>query len=108
MPERSELERRTYVVETGRIHETPAEKEGLVKRVEGPFLELAKPVTYKGQVLLTSPYAQKPKIVLPVKKSVYLDPKNWHKPITYAIRWLLAFVQRIIKMYPEETVFENA
>ncbi len=106
LPERkSPKEERTYVVEVGKFPETPAEKEGLVKRVLD--IELEKPVTHNGQVLLTSSYAQRPKIVLPVSRTVYLNPANWHRPVFYAIRWLLTWVQRIIKMQPGQTVFQG-
>jgi len=106
LPERKfPKEERTYVVEVGKFPETPAEREGLVKRVLD--IELEKPVTHNGQVLLTSSYAKRPKIILPVSRETYLNPANWHKPIYYAIRWLLVWVQRIIKMRPEGTVFQE-
>lgn len=105
LPERETPPERTYVVEEGKISETQAEKEGLVKRVWE--FELEKPVTDKGQVLVTSAAAQKPKIILPLTKQTYLNPVNWHKPIVYAIRWLLAWAQRIIKMRPKKVVFEK-
>ncbi|MFZ5366064.1 MAG: hypothetical protein ACOZBZ_02105 [Patescibacteria group bacterium] len=107
MPELPEREKeRGFVVEAGRIYETPAEKEGLLKRVEEP--ELEKPVTYKRQVLVTSAQAQKPRIILPLTQQTYLNPANWHKPIVYAIRWLLAWAQRIIKMRPGKVMFEKS
>ena len=106
MPELPEIEKeRTFIVEAGKIYPTEAEKEGLIERVEE--LELEKQVTDRGQVLVTSDWAQKPKIILPVTKTTYLNPANWHKPIVYAIRWLLAWAQRIIKMHPREVIFEK-
>lgn len=108
MPELPEIEKeRGFVVEAGKLYPTEAEKEGLVERVEKEFAELEKPVTYKRQVLITSARAQKPKIVLPLTRQTYLNPANWHKPIVYAIRWLLTWAQRIIKMHPREVIFEK-
>ena len=110
MPELPEKEisptERTIVVEAGKFYPDKKE-EGLIERVEGPELELEKPVIYKRQVLVTSARVQKPKIILPLTKTTYLNPANWHKPIVYAIRWLLAWAQRIIKMHPKEAVFEK-
>ncbi|PJE67275.1 hypothetical protein COU95_03325 [Candidatus Shapirobacteria bacterium CG10_big_fil_rev_8_21_14_0_10_40_9] len=105
LPERKPPEaERGYVVE---LKEPYPEKEGLVERVWKEDLELEKPVTYKRQVLVTSARAQKPRIVLPITRQTYLNPANWHKPIVYAIRWLLTWAQRIIKMQPKEVVFEK-
>ncbi|MDO8551370.1 MAG: hypothetical protein Q7S03_01670 [bacterium] len=94
------------IVEAGRIPETQAEQEGYIERVEKE-IELKKPVTYHGQVLVTSPAAQVHKIVLPVSQSTYLAPPNWHLPITSALRWLLAWTKKIIKVHPGETVFRS-
>lgn len=98
------------IVRVDRIQETKVEKEakegGYIERVEKK-VELEKPVTHKGQVLVTAPSAQKPKIVLPVSRQTYLNPKNWHLPVTAALRWLMTWVKRIIKMYPERTDFQD-
>jgi hypothetical protein len=84
-----------------------AEEAGYLERVEKE-VELRKPVIGpQGQVLVTAPSAQQPKIVLPVSRQTYLNPKNWHLPVTMAIRWLLTWIKRIMKMYPRGTAFPN-
>jgi hypothetical protein len=100
---------RVPVVEAGKVPEAvwkEAAEEGYIEKVEKE-VELPKPVTYQGQVLMTSPAAQKPKIVLPVSKQTYLNPKNWHLPVTTALRWLLTWIKRVMKMSPEGTVFQD-
>ncbi len=97
------------VVEVGKVPETvwkEAAEEGYLERVEKE-VELQKPVVHQGQVLVTAPSAQKPKIVLPVSKQTYLNPKNWHLPVTTALRWLLTWIKRVMKMSPEGTVFQD-
>jgi hypothetical protein len=104
----TEVTGKVSVVEAGKVPERvwkEAVQEGYVEKVEE--VELPKPVTYRGQVLMTSPAAQKPKIVLPVSKQTYLNPKNWHLPVTAALRWLLAWIKRVMKMHPEETIFQD-
>lgn len=92
------------VVEAGKISETSAEKEGLVQRVETPMIE--KPVTSQGGIVVSPPVSTTPKIILPVSQSVFTDPTNWKKPITFAITWLLHWVERIRKIYPGSTIFK--
>ncbi len=105
---REEVSRMVPVVEAGKVPEILEEKkareEGYLERVEKEA-ELRKPVVHKGKVLVTAPSAQPPKIVLPVAKRTYLDPKNWHLPVTTALRWLLTWAKRIIKMYPGRVIF---
>jgi hypothetical protein len=105
LPERKEENQRGFVVEVGKIYPTAAEKEGLVKRTEIP--DLTKPVTHLGQVLVTSPAAEKPKIILPVSRAVYLNPVNWKRGVNEAISWLLATIKRVIKMNPDKVAFRN-
>lgn len=106
LPEVSPGER-VPVVEIGRLRETEAEREGYLERLEKE-VELQKPVTDDyGQVLVTSAAAQQPKIILPMDRTTYLNPKNWHKPVTEAIRWLLEWAKRIVKMHPKQVVFEE-
>ena len=109
LPEREKVEppEITYVVEAGKVDETPAEKRGELTRVEKEGIELEKPVTYQGQTVLTSPTAQKTKIALPITSGSYLNPQNWRKPITYAIVWLLNWAKRIIKKYPGSVIFRQ-
>jgi hypothetical protein len=86
--------------------EEKAREEGYLERVEKE-VELKKPVVHRGQVLVTAPSAQKPKIVLPVSKQTYLNPQNWHLPVTAALRWLLTWIKRVMKISPEGTVFQD-
>lgn len=88
------------------LEEKEAREESHLERVEKE-VELKKPIVHKGQVLVTAPSAQKPKIVLPVSKQTYLNPKNWHLPVSTALRWLLTWIKRVIKIYPEGTVFQD-
>jgi len=69
--------------------------------------ELKKPVKHGGQILVTSPAAEEIKIVLPLKAETFANPKNWHKGVSFAIRWLLEFAKRQIKKYPNKTVFQQ-
>ena len=94
------------VDEEPRIEEKLA-KEGYIEKVEKE-VELKKPVTDdKGQILVTAPSAEEPKIVLPITEKTYLNPKNWRQPVTQAIRWLVTWVKRIVKMYPGKTLFQR-
>lgn len=82
--------------------------DGYLERVEKDA-ELKTPVTDdQGQVLVTSPAAQQVEIVLPMTQESYLNPKNWHRPVVDAIRWLLEWTKRIIKMKSGETVFRES
>ena len=102
--------KRVPIVEAGRVPEgvlKEAVEAGYVEKVEKE-VELKKPVIGpQGQVLVTAASAQQPKIVLPVSRQTYLNPKNWHLPVTMAIRWLLTWIKRIMKMYPGGTAFPN-
>lgn len=96
------------IVEVGRVPKTPGEEEGYIERVEKE-VELQRPVIDdSGQVLVTSPSAQTPRIILPLSEKSYLNPKNWHRPVTEALRWLLEWTKRIIKMKPREAVFRES
>lgn len=102
------MSEKVLIIESGKIAETEAEKEGYIERLEKE-VELEKPVVADdGQVLVTSPAAQTPKIVLPIREESYLDPANWHRPVVDAIRWLLEWTKRIMKMKPEGTVFQES
>lgn len=105
-----ETPKQVPIVEAGRVPEgvlKEAVEAGYVEKVEKE-VELKKPVIGpQGQVLVTAPSAQQPKIVLPVSRQTYLNPKNWHLPVTMAIRWLLTWIKRIMKMHPGETAFPN-
>ena len=110
IPIGEKLLERAPIVRVDEIPVSPEEKEAReeshLERVEKE-VELKKPIVHKGQVLVTAPSAQKPKIVLPVSKQTYLNPKNWHLPVSTALRWLLTWIKRVIKIYPEGTVFQD-
>jgi len=109
VPTKQEVPSTSLVVEAGKVPETvwkEAAEEGYLERIEKE-VELQKPVVHQGQVLVTAPSARKPKIVLPVSKQTYLNPKNWHLPVTTALRWLLTWIKRVMKMSPEGTVFQD-
>lgn len=98
---------RVPIVEVGKIPETQAEAEGYIARIEKE-IELKKPVIDdRGQVLVTSPTASNPRIILPVSQDIFLNKDNWHLPVTMALRWLLEWTKKIIKRNPEGTVFRN-
>lgn len=107
LPERGPLNiptERVPVVEVGNFpSETQATKENLVQVVQ----EKAPTVSSGGQIILTSPAPQKPQIVLPMTQGSYLNPQNWHQPVTQAISWLLRWIERLRKMYPGRTVFHE-
>jgi len=83
----------------------PKEIAGWLERIEKGDIYLAKPVIddQTGQVLVTSPSAQKPKIVLPLtRQKLILGLKQ---KTTEAIRWLAEWCLRLIKMKPARVVF---
>lgn len=94
------------VVEVGgEIPKTQAENEGLIQRTEEPVLE--KPVIGSGGQVLVQPVpSPASQIVLPISQQTYLNPKNWHKPVSLAITWLLKWVERLRKIYPGTTFQE--
>lgn len=94
------------IVEFGKTREIEEQEE--LSELKKEELELEKPVTDdQGQVLVTSPAAQTPKIVLPLLEETYLNPKNWHRPVVEALRWLLEWTKMIIKKYPGGIVFRQ-
>ena len=109
LPERREVSfpvDRPPFTEVGKSEQGEAEKQGWVKSTEP--VDLEKPVTHQGQTVMSSANPPKPNIVLPVSSSTYLNPKNWHKPITFAVRWLLEIAKRIAKMNPRRTVVNES
>lgn len=106
-PEALRNQEKIPVVEVGKFPETAAEKEGLAERLVKEALTLPKAVRDErtGEVLVEGVETKQPKIVLPLSQDSYLNPKNWHRPVTWAIRWLLTWTKRIMKMYPEKTTF---
>lgn len=96
------------IVEVGRIPETQAEKDGHIERTDREYHELKNPVhDDNGQVLVTSPAAHSPKIVLPISEGTFLNKENWKLPVSSAIRWLLTWAKRIGDKNPGETGFKN-
>jgi len=86
--------------------EIPREVAGWIERVEKKELYLSKPVTDdQGQVLVTSPGLQEPKIVLPLTKSGLVA--GLKKEIEEAARWLAEWCLRLIKMYPRRIWFKQ-
>jgi hypothetical protein len=107
LPERQEGPR-SFVVELGtdNMPRTPAERDKLIERFnDNP--ELEKPVTHLGQILVTSPSAERPKITLPVSHETFLHPANWKKGASQAISWLLILVKRIMQKNPDNTIFNK-
>ena len=98
---------KAVMVEVGKIPETEAEAEGYLERIEKE-VELKKPVTDdQGRILVTSPTASNPRIVLPVNQGTFLNKANWRLPVTMALRWLLEWTKKIIKKNPDGTIFRN-
>lgn len=94
------------VVEVGRVPETLAEQEGLVKRVEE--FSLQEPVKDEGgNVLLAPIVSQTPKIVLPMTQSEYEGARNLKLKVEDAGLWLVKWVGRILAMFPGRTVFSE-
>lgn len=97
------------IVEVGKVSKTEAETEELVQRLEKEAAVLPQSIRDEktGVVLVDSSEKKVTNIVIPLKREVYLNPKNWHRPMVDGLRWLLAWTQRIVKMHPQEVVFEN-
>ncbi len=94
------------VVEAGKMAETAAEKESHVTRVEPP--ELTEPIKERGEILVAPVAPPTPIIILPLSAQEYFNPKNWHRPVSEAIRWLLEQTRKIIKSRPGTTVFRKS
>lgn len=97
------------IIEVGKVPKTEAETEELVQRLEKEAAVLPQQIKDEktGAVLVDSAEKRVTNIVVPLKREAYLNPKNWHRPMVDGLRWLLAWTQRIVKMYPKEVVFEN-
>ena len=81
------------------------EVDGYIEKVEKES-ELAKPITDNfGQVLISAPSPQQPKIVLPVTQSQYLSGMT--QKIAESIRWLAVWCQRLIKIFGPRAVFRE-
>lgn len=83
------------------------EIEGWLTKLEKGDLYLSKPVVddQTGQILVSSPAAKKPKIILPLSKSQLV--LGLTKKVTEAVRWLAEWCLRIIKMKPEEVTLKS-
>ncbi len=81
----------------------PKEVASWLERIErGDDVQLTKPVIddQTGQVLVTAPSAQQPKIVLPLTKAKLIQ--GLKAKTTEAIRWLAEWCLRLIKMKPTQ------
>lgn len=105
--EQIEIKKRAGKISVERRPElrVPKEIAGWLERIEKGDIYLAKPVIddQTGQVLVTAPSAQKPKIVLPLTKQKLIY--GLKQKTTEAIRWLAEWCLRLIKMKPAEVVF---
>lgn len=59
-----------------------------------------------GKIIAQPPAPQKVKITLPISRQQYLA--GFHQPVVNSIRWLVAWVRRLVKMVPEKVVFRGA
>lgn len=68
--------------------------------------ELTKPITDNfGQILVSPPAPQQPKIVLPVTENQYLFGLT--QKITESIRWLAVWCQRLLKIFGPRAIFRE-
>lgn len=83
------------------IKKIPPGLEGWLEKIEKEVY-LGKPVIddQTGQVLVTSPAAKKPKIVLPLTRQQLVSGLN--QKVSQAIRWLAEWCLRIIKIKSKE------
>lgn len=86
--------------------EIPAELEPYLQKkieIEKELYRAVPVVEDFGQVLVSSPAPQNPKIVLPVSWQRYLW--GFHQPVVESVRWLVEWIKRLIKMRPGRVVF---
>jgi len=106
-PEREPASKERLVRKTKETEfKPPKEVEGWLERLEKDDTQLTKPVLDdQGQVLVTSPMAQKPKISLPLEKEEFIVALK--QGVTEAVRWLAEWCFRMIKMKPGKVVFKK-
>jgi hypothetical protein len=91
------------VVERPTAPEVPPEVER-VEAVAGAEIQLPQPVTDDtGQVLVTSPAAAQPKIVLPLTKEEI--ERGLHLKVIHSFRWLAEWCRRLIKMFHGRVIY---
>jgi hypothetical protein len=105
--ERSSSSAQYPVVETGRFPDVSTETAGYIEKVEKDDHNLTCPVQddQTGQVLVTSPQAERPKIVLPLTMIEY--QAGFGKSIESAWRWLSEWSKRVRKMLGAQVDFKS-
>jgi hypothetical protein len=95
------------VVEAGRFPEVSTETAGYIEKVEKDDHNLTCPVQddQTGQVLVTSPQAKRPKIILPLTLSEYHS--GLKKSIESSWRWLSEWSKRLVKMLGSQVGFKE-
>lgn len=93
------------IVERPTVPEVPPEIERF-EAIAGAEIQLPTPVTDDtGQVLVTSPAAAKPKIVLPLTEEEI--ERGLHTKIIYSLRWLAEWCTRLIKTLHGRVVYRK-
>jgi len=102
---RQEEELRADIIELGKTPEIAPETG--IEKLEKEQHILDQPVTddQTGQVLVTSPQAQKPKIVLPLTVGEYQS--GLKTSISNSMRWLSEWSRRLIKMLGYQVGFKQ-
>jgi len=85
----------------------PEVKEWIEERETAEEVTLPQPIKDQyGQVLLKAARPTKPKIVLPLDDQQM--KKALKKKVTDSVRWLVAWCLRIIKMFPQRTIYGSS
>jgi hypothetical protein len=94
------------VVERPTTPEVPPEIEH-VEAVPGAEIQLPQPVTddATGQVLVTSPAATQPKIILPLTEEEV--ERGLHLKVIHSFRWLAEWCRRLIKVFHGRVVYRQ-
>ncbi len=95
------------VVERATTPEVPPEIEH-AEAIPGAEIQLPQPVTddTTGQVLVTSPTAIQPKIVLPLTEEEI--ERGLHLKVIHSFRWLAEWCRRLIKVFHGQVVYRQA
>ena len=95
------------VVERPTTPEIPPEIEH-AEAVAGAEIQLPQPVTddTTGQVLVTSPAATQPQIVLPLTEEEI--ERGLHLKIIHSFRWLAEWCKRLIKIFHGRVIYRQA
>ncbi len=94
------------VVERPTIPEIPPEIEH-AEAIAGAEIQLPQPVTddTTGQVLVTSPAATQPQIVLPLSEEEV--ERGLHLKVIYSFRWLAEWCKRLIKLFHGRVIYRQ-